>query len=122
MRTKSSTACGTRMVRGYPRTISLVAFIRRVVAGVALRHGVYHRLQGLVVGSHILWAGGHPHVSGECSKGFPFFFIYRKEEGELIIGVFKGWILKIIIIILTLSVKKSCYLDLSDDRARFSSF
>ena len=58
---------------------------------------------------------------GECSKGVPFFFTYKKEEGDLKIGVSKGWVFKIIIF-LTLRFKKSCYLNLSDDSGRFSSF
>ena len=49
--------------------------------------------QGLVAGYNTLWIDGSPCVLGECPKGIPFLFIYKKKKGTLLIGMLKdvGW-------------------------------
>lgn len=55
---------GAREGSGGAVIISLVAFTRRAVPGMALRQGEYSSAMGIAIGGNTLWVGDSPLVLG----------------------------------------------------------
>lgn len=82
--------------------ILLLALTKRAVAVLTLRQEDFSLCHGWcpVAGSNTMWFMVVPTFLGEYSQGhsLPFIFLYKREKGNLLIGLPKGkWVNQILL-------------------------